>query len=138
MSKARKARKTRNVQRCIYLKLERDLKDSFLINHSNTIKLLYSRHHSDLKIVSVTERSLLHRSYSQKLAHFASKTYQVQSNQPTKMSRGWCWKRKKSKAIYQMISCLYYNLEATGYRVFAIRERADQRSGQGSCCSGWY
>ena len=37
-----------------------------------------------------------------------------------------------------MISCLYYNLEATGYRVFAIRERADQRSGQGSCCSGWY
>ena len=47
--------------------------------------------------------------------------------------------RKKSlKAVYQRISCLCVNLEATGWRVFAMRERANQRNRKECCCCGSY
>ena len=73
-----------------------------------------------------------------KLACFTSKTFSrvfwysvIESKVCQKVGVG----RRKLKT-YQRISCLYDNLEATGWRVFVMRERANQRSGQ-ECCS-WF
>ena len=47
-------------------------------------------------------------------------------------------RRKSLMAVYQRISCLYDNLEATDLRAFEIRKRANQRSGKECCCCGSY
>ena len=41
-------------------------------------------------------------------------------------------RRKTLKTVYYRLSCLHDNLEATGLRVFAKSERANQGRGQGT------
>ena len=41
---------------------------------------------------------------------------------------------KSLKTMYEGMSCLFENLEAIGWKVFAMRERANQRSGEECCC----
>ena len=75
-----------------------------------------------------------------KLTHFASNLLQgvaVQGNKPQVCQEAGVGRRKSQyirKTIYQRISCLYDNLENTGQLVFAMRERANQRSGKECCC----
>ena len=46
-----------------------------------------------------------------------------------------CVKRQYKDII---LSCLHDNLEATGWRVFAIPEKVNQQSGKECCCCGSY
>ena len=50
--------------------------------------------------------------------------------EPKVCQKGSVGKRKEPKNIILEVSCLYDYLEATGWQVFVMRERANQQSGQ--------
>ena len=108
------------------------IQNMFSVNQTYTVKPLYSGHHLDQNNVRYREVSAT--KVLPKLAYFASKTcskvigYSVinlKVCQEVDVGR-----RKRSlKTMYSTISCLHDNLEATGWRLFAMRDRANQRSG---------
>ena len=105
-------------------------------NNVITVKPFHSKHHQDLKIVSVTERCPLHRGSSQ-IGSFCFKTCSrklgYSTIDPKVFKEAHVARRESLKTIYQRISYLYDNLEATGWLVYAMRERTNQRNGQ-ECC----
>ena len=105
-------------------------------NNVITVKPFHSKHHQDLKIVSVTERCPLHRGSSQ-IGSFCFKTCSrklgYSTIDPKVFKEAHVARRESLKTIYQRILYLYDNLEATGWLVYAMRERTNQRNGQ-ECC----
>ena len=79
-------------------------------------KPLYSEHHRDLKTVI---ESVLYIDVLPKLAYFTSKTcsrvFGYSEIDPKIFQEAGVWRRKNLKTMYWMISCLYDNLEATGW-----------------------
>ena len=69
-------------------------------NNVITVKPFHSKHHQDLKIVSVTERCPLHRGSSQ-IGSFCFKNLlqevRVQYNRPQSLQRSPCCKKRESK-----------------------------------------
>ena len=93
-------------------------------------KPLYTEHHRDLKTVI---ESVLYTDVLPRLAYFTSKAcsrvFGYSEIDPKIFQEAGVWRRKNLKTMYLMISCLYDNLEATDWPVFAMREKANQGSG---------
>ena len=93
-----------------------------VVAFKNTAKPLYNEHHRDLE-------SVRYRAVFPSQSFFPNSLILLQEfalGRPQNGARGLCWWKKEPKKIYQRISCLYDNLDATGWQVFAMRERTNQ------------